>query len=526
MFINIDKYLSDTTIIKDTHRDKKFDKIYKIHKYWARKPWHIVEKNILDNSNPRDIVLDPFIGSGMTGLESLLNNRRIIGYDLNPFACFLSKATIDNIDFDSTKFSFELEKIQSFVIDHIMPLYYLKNHNKYILYWVSGSKGPSDYNTIITDQKFKERTKITVSKNILEKSYKLKYEIPNKKFPKAFYKDRFSYKGYTEVADFYSSRNLYALSSLYNYIVSTEFYYKDLFYLAFSNTLLHTSVLKGINVRPLSVNNYWIPDDHIQENVAWRYLDRLKNVHNAKEAIKTKWISKGKSNKLNYKIYNKSSVNLSDINDKSIDYIFTDPPYGDAIQYSELSFIWNTWLNKDFKIDEEVIINPKQNKFDEDYLMLIQKFITNCYRVLKNNKKFTLCFQNKNINIWYSILKYIKNAGFNLSKIEINYTQGSSFNKNWAKFSPKNDVYITFVKEEKVIKSNSEHLIENQFLQQTIVKKINNDKLNLSKSEIFDLYVISIINLLFDGYVISDQKLDLKSISKAFLELETINAIK
>ena len=158
--------------------------------------------------------------------------------------------------------------------------------------------------------------------------------------------------------------------------------------------------------------------------------------------------------------------------------------------------------------------------------MLIQKFITNCYRVLKNNKKFTLCFQNKNINIWYSILKYIKNAGFNLSKIEINYTQGSSFNKNWAKFSPKNDVYITFVKEEKVIKSNSEHLIENQFLQQTIVKKINNDKLNLSKSEIFDLYVISIINLLFDGYVISDQKLDLKSISKAFLELETINAIK
>ena len=69
-------------------------------------------------------------------------------------------------------------------------------------------------------------------------------------------------------------------------------------------------------------------------------------------------------------------------------------------------------------------------------------------------------------------------------------------------------------------------MIENQFLQQTIVKKINNDKLNLSKSEIFDLYVISIINLLFDGYVISDQKLDLKSISKAFLELETINAIK
>ena len=53
--------------------------------------------------------------------------------------------------------------------------------------------------------------------------------------------------------------------------------------LAFTNTVLHVSKLKGENVRPLGVNNYWIPDDHIEENVWFRYVERVKLVCDAKE---------------------------------------------------------------------------------------------------------------------------------------------------------------------------------------------------------------------------------------------------
>ena len=51
--------------------------------------------------------------------------------------------------------------------------------------------------------------------------------------------------------------------------------YEDLLMLAFTNTVLHISKLKGENVRPLGVNNYWVPDDFIEENVWFRFMDRF-----------------------------------------------------------------------------------------------------------------------------------------------------------------------------------------------------------------------------------------------------------
>ena len=32
---------------------------------------------------------------------------------------------------------------------------------------------------------------------------------------------------------------------------------------------------------------------------------------------------------------------------RSVDYIFTDPPYDASIQYGELSYMWAAWLKKD-----------------------------------------------------------------------------------------------------------------------------------------------------------------------------------
>ena len=66
--------------------NKEHSRIYKIHKYWARKPWYIVEKYIKKYSAVGDLVMDPFCGSGCTGLEAVINGRNFIGQDLNPTA--------------------------------------------------------------------------------------------------------------------------------------------------------------------------------------------------------------------------------------------------------------------------------------------------------------------------------------------------------------------------------------------------------------------------------------------------------
>ena len=46
-----------------------------------------------------------------------------------------------------------------------------------------------------------------------------------------------------------------------------------------------------------------------------------------------------------------------DVPSNSIDYIFTDPPYADAVQYGELNFVWESWLGgtPDWHSDEIVV---------------------------------------------------------------------------------------------------------------------------------------------------------------------------
>jgi DNA modification methylase len=521
----ITNFIEDIVLIDSIKRNKNYDKISKLHKYWSRKPWYLIEKSILEYSKEGDLVLDPFIGSGTVALESLLNKRKSVGYDLNPFACFLSTELVDNIDFDIEIYNTELHRIEEFMKKNILPLYHtLKNdksqfnENSILLYWYSGTKHPEDHNCILTDEHFKVRIKSTIDSKILNKKFALNGNVPNNKFPKEFYKDRFSYKGYSKVSDFYSSRNLSALSSLHQHLKDSDYYYKNLFLIAFTNTVLHTSYLKGNNVRPLGVNNYWIPDDNIQENVVWRYLDRAKNVAIAKSTIKNRWIEKNKPNILKPEILNKSSLKLNEFKDNSVDYIITDPPYGDVIQYSELSFIWNSWMDLVYENKNEVIINPKQDKNSKDFLDSIKIFIDNSFRVLKNESKFTLCFQNKNIDIWYSILELIKESGFSLFDIKIYETVGSTYNQNWAKFSPKNDLYVTFIK-----KNNELNYSNLPIDYLTLIKEV---KINLSELKkdstaiIFDVFVCTVIDKLFNGYQISGLKgLTLKKLLMKFEEI-------
>ena len=46
-------------------------------------------------------------------------------------------------------------------------------------------------------------------------------------------------------------------------------------------------------------------------------------------------------------ISTQSATDLSKILPSSIDYIFTDPPYSNNVQYGEFNFVWESWLKFD-----------------------------------------------------------------------------------------------------------------------------------------------------------------------------------
>jgi len=52
--------------------------------HFATFPPALVEPCIQLGSGPGDLILDPFVGSGTTGLVALKHNRRFVGVELNP----------------------------------------------------------------------------------------------------------------------------------------------------------------------------------------------------------------------------------------------------------------------------------------------------------------------------------------------------------------------------------------------------------------------------------------------------------
>jgi len=287
MPLDIQQIIDNLIDVDGIEYDRKYSRVAKLHKYWSRKPWFVIDKYIQKYSTKNHVVLDPFCGSGIIGLQSVLAGRKFIGYDLNPFAVFLAKNSLD-IKYNEPSFEKDLQKIEKVIKTKIMTLY--KVDNKYILYTILGKKNTKDYNAIIADENFKNKEKVKLSKSKLESNFKFpkKLNYPDKDFPKKFYKDRFSYKGIHQVSDMFSKRNLLALALLYNSIQDLSLDNKKLLMLSFTNTLLHVSKLKAENVRPLSVNNFWVPDDFIEENVWWRFVERVKNVKMAKEVIAKK----------------------------------------------------------------------------------------------------------------------------------------------------------------------------------------------------------------------------------------------
>ena len=430
--------------------------MYKVHKYWARKPWYVVSKYIKHFTKEGDTVLDPFCGSGVTGVEAIVNNRKAILIDLNPIAGFIAKNTarVDinlndlNIAFENIRKECEAEISNLYrldekcvVCDSNFEMRHLLRGPKFSKWIVYGICPKCDGKRQSTRRPLK-KSELSRLKKI--ESREIKYWYPKEAFPEKFYKDRVTYKGIKYIYQIFTTRNLYALSILWHNIIKIkDDSIRDLLKLSFLNTLLHVSKLKAENVRPMAVNNYWVPDDWIEENVWFRFCERFGLLKKGKE-ISLKRITEESYNNLN--VHNASALNLSMIENNSIDYVFTDPPYGDSIQYFELSMIWNAWLGRMPSSEEEAVINPAQKKNAEDYGSLLEAAFKEMFRVLKCGKWISVCFHNKEFKVWNAILHACRNAGFVLINAVPQEPISQSFNQSWSKYSTKTDMIINLVK--------------------------------------------------------------------------------
>lgn len=126
-------------------------------------------------------------------------------------------------------------------------------------------------------------------------------------------------------------------------------------------------------------------------------------------------------------VVNGSATNLRCLPDESVDLIFTDPPFGANINYSEMNVLWESWLGRFTDATHEAVINRFQGKDVDAYRRLMTESVAECYRVLRRNHWLILVFMNTSARVWEALRSAIFDAGFEIK-------QADSFDKQHGTF--------------------------------------------------------------------------------------------
>ena len=148
-----------------------------------------------------------------------------------------------------------------------------------------------------------------------------------------------------------------------------------------------------------------------------------------------------------------STTDYSQIPSNSIDYIFTDPPFGDNLMYSELNFLWESWLRVQTQNKWEAIVNNSQQKAVPDYMRLMESCFAEYFRVLKPGRWITVEFHNSKNSVWNAIQSAISMAGFIVADVRTLDKQHSSYNQvNASSQAIKQDLVISAYKPKESIR--------------------------------------------------------------------------
>ncbi len=264
---------------------------------------------------------------------------------------------------------------------------------------------------------------LDVKVNELDEDYLLKLStiqidkyFPNYRFIEGGEGRRNDRTGLTHTHLLYSKENLKVISELYDLVKNDS-----IFLFAFLNTSWHATIMRRYNSagghRP-KTGTLYVPSISSIGNVVNIYKNKLSQLVTFLDAIKD--FKRGNA------IIETTSANQTLILSNSIDYIFTDPPFGSNIMYSELNFLWECWLKVLTNIENEAIENKSKGKSLLNYQNLMSGVFIEYYRILKPNHWMSVEFSNTSAAVWNIIQNSLQQSGFIISNVmSLDKKQGS-----------------------------------------------------------------------------------------------------
>jgi hypothetical protein len=386
--------------------------------------------------------------------EALRLNRKAIGVDINPVAIFITKNTIKYLE--PEVIFLEYKKIEKDIKDKINSLYltycrkcednilpaicFTWNEDKLVdVRYECPHHGKTISKINESDNELYNKINKSVFEDFFNKNGDCIYWYPKNKL---YYKDGTPFlkkEKFNSVDELFTKRNLIALALLLDRInkIKNEDL-RESFRFAFSSLTHLASKMTPVRPsRPFSSawvqQSYWYCPNNMESNV-WSLFERAvterQSLIKAKEDLPENFkdISEAtnftqlKQSRTNHYLLTQSAIDaLDEIEENSIDYVITDPPYGHSIQYGELLYMWGSWLNlmDDFDnfVSGEIIENSRQNKTEKDYENMLYVAFRKIFKVLKPGKFCTITFHNPDLKYRNILYRSVIMAGFNFEKI-------------------------------------------------------------------------------------------------------------
>lgn len=437
---------------------------YTIHKYWGRKPGNIVSEYIKTYTKEGDIVLDPYVGGGTTAYEAIKAGRKVIAFDVNPVATFITRCMLEPIN--TFYYELEFERIKDEAKKEIEKLYFTrcKHCSKKAIIketiWQREAKGEIPIQ--ITYSCICSRQDLVKKEGEIDKDDRYSINSINKlpipfvypqyiEVPAHVKVYRSSKETKRNIHEFFTHRNIIALSYLKNAIESIQDKsIKNMMLYAFSASLAHSSKL--ISIKKWRKGEVWkgsswiVPGLYVlrqncERNVWYNFEIKFKKIlktksENFKDMVFYKPVNSYEeliSGKGTAWIETRSADKLEDIPDQGIDFVFADPPYHEDISYTAQSGIFASWLGISKELSEsrssELIINKKDNiNCSSEYYEAIKHQFSHIREKTRPNGNVIVAFESYDPKEWDNLVKSFINAGMKCKSI-IFHPQRSSFGK-------------------------------------------------------------------------------------------------
>lgn len=461
----------DLSLLPDVVRAPRTDPIYNCHSYLTKVPVAAIKPFLSVFTEPGDLVVDPFAGSGMTGMAAFSMRRRAMLSDISVLGQHIGKGYLVQVQPTALRgaalqvvssarkrvgdFYTAERKLDGAKVDIARTVwsfsYICPACSSTIIYfehlspagkapakcpscgspferrsWARGKDVPVEVvvegrDGRLTAQPVTEYDRKLIDKAAQDSRLKEIPSLPIDEHREMYKRSALRKAGLTNTSDFFSARNAIALSELWQEIASIDDPgIRQKLRFAFTAILGRASRrYQWGPKRPLNAQNqtYYIAPVYYEWNVFDLFNRKVEASLRADEALRggpeLSLFLENDETTVDYVL--SSADSLKHLKSESVDYAFTDPPFGSNIFYSDMSLFHEAWIGRVTDNSTEAVVHTTgSKKLDsaQRYESLLRGAFQEAFRVLKPGRYLSVVFGNSDGKIWGLVQRSLRDAGF------------------------------------------------------------------------------------------------------------------